>query len=150
MRYVPSTSNEPSARRVGRGNWPWPHPTARLHAVSATDRQALAPVHRPVARGPSPGPAGLWLHASRPPEAISATANLGARRTRRDRISTVTTAQDSGTVPANVLRLMTLRHACVGLLLVAATACGGGPSGPSIPDCAYYHTGTLVFVNLAE
>ena len=38
----------------------------------------------------------------------------------------------------------------MGLLLLAASACGGGPSAPSIPDCAYYHTGTLVFINLAE
>ena len=45
MRYVPSTSNVPSLRMVGRGNWPWPHPTARLQAVSATDRQAPSPVH---------------------------------------------------------------------------------------------------------
>jgi hypothetical protein len=75
IRYVPSTSNVPSARMVGRGNWPWPHPTARLHAVSATDKQAPSPVHRPVASGPAFGPAGLRLQPSRPAQATSATTN---------------------------------------------------------------------------
>jgi antitoxin (DNA-binding transcriptional repressor) of toxin-antitoxin stability system len=52
-------SKVPSARTVGRGNWPCPHPTARLHPESVTDRQAPSPVHRPLASGPSPGPLGL-------------------------------------------------------------------------------------------
>src|SRR2546429_6184765 len=64
MRYVPSTSNVPSARMVGRENCPWPHPTARLHTVSATDRQAPSPVHRPVASGPAVALAGLRLQPS--------------------------------------------------------------------------------------
>ena len=80
MRYVPSTSNVPSARMIGRPNWPWPHPTARLHPVSATDRQAPSPVHRPVASGPSLGPAGLRLQASRPPHVTTATVNRRAVR----------------------------------------------------------------------
>jgi hypothetical protein len=75
MRYVPSTSNVPSGRMVGRGNWPWPHPTARLHAVSATARHAPSPVHRPVASGPPFGPAGLRLQPSRPPHATSTAVN---------------------------------------------------------------------------
>src|SRR5438552_1659582 len=79
MRYVPSASNVPSPRMVGRMNWPWPHPTARLHAVSATDRHAPSPVHRPVASGPSFGPAGL-RQARRPPHAMSVTANRHANR----------------------------------------------------------------------
>ena len=29
IRYVPSPSNLPSARMIGRENWPCPHPTAR-------------------------------------------------------------------------------------------------------------------------
>jgi hypothetical protein len=80
MRYVPSTSKVPSARMVGRGNWPCPHPTARLHPVSVTERQALSPVHRPVARGPSLGPVGLRLQASRPLPATSAATSTRAGR----------------------------------------------------------------------
>lgn len=78
MRYVPSTSKVSSPRRVGRGNWPWPHPTARLQPPSVTERQAPSPVHRPVASGPSPGPAGLRLQASRQLHATSAATSTRA------------------------------------------------------------------------
>ena len=80
MRYVPSMSNVPSARMIGRGNWPWPHPTARLHPLPATDRQAPSPVHRPVASGLSPGPAGFGLQVSRPHATSAATNRRASRR----------------------------------------------------------------------
>lgn len=35
-------------------------------------------------------------------------------------------------------------------LATATSACSGSPIAPSIPDCQYYRTGTLVLVNLAE
>jgi hypothetical protein len=78
IRYVPSASNVPSARMIGRGNWPCPHPTARLQPVSLTERQAPSPVHLPVARGPSPGPVGPRLHACRPVQATSAATKTRA------------------------------------------------------------------------
>src|SRR5206468_12583833 len=78
IRYVPSPSNLPSARMIGRENWPCPHPTARLQPVSVTERQAPSPVHLPVARGPSPGPVGPRLQAGRPPPATSAATNARA------------------------------------------------------------------------
>jgi len=80
MRYVPSASKVPSARMIGRGNWPWPHPTARSHPVSITDRQAPSPVHRPVASGPSAGPVGLRVQASRQLHATSAATSTRAGR----------------------------------------------------------------------
>jgi|SRR6476659_5641220 len=36
------------------------------------------------------------------------------------------------------------------LPLVAASACSGSDVGPSIPDCQYSRTGTLVLVNLTD
>ena len=39
---------------------------------------------------------------------------------------------------------------CVVVLALTASACGGSPSAPSIPDCDYYDTGTLILINLAE
>jgi hypothetical protein len=36
------------------------------------------------------------------------------------------------------------------LLVLTASACGGNPNAPSILDCDYYDTGTLVLINLAE
>ena len=79
MRYVPSTSNVPSAR-------PCPHPTARLHSVSVTERQALSPLHRPVASGPFPGPIGPRSQASRQVPAMSAaTSTCAGRRLMRPR-----------------------------------------------------------------
>jgi hypothetical protein len=82
IRYVPSASNVPSARMIGRGNWPCPHPTARVQLVSVTERQAPSPVHRPVARGASPGPVGTRLQASRPQHAtiaVTSTRRVGGR-----------------------------------------------------------------------
>src|SRR3954468_11853336 len=35
------------------------------------------------------------------------------------------------------------------LLLPIASACSS-PTGPSVPDCEYYHTGTLALVNLSD
>jgi hypothetical protein len=34
-------------------------------------------------------------------------------------------------------------------LAVAASACGHNPTGPSLPDCAYYDTGDLILTNQA-
>ena len=39
---------------------------------------------------------------------------------------------------------------CVVLLATTVGACGGGPYAPSIPDCEYYDTGTLVLINRGE
>jgi hypothetical protein len=75
IRYVPSPSNLPSAWTINRGNWPCPHPTARLQPVSVTERQAPSPVHRPVARGPSPGLAGARVQLRRPQHATSAAVS---------------------------------------------------------------------------
>jgi hypothetical protein len=36
------------------------------------------------------------------------------------------------------------------LLALVLSACGHSPTGPSIPDCEYYDTGTLVLVNFAD
>jgi hypothetical protein len=47
--------------------------------------------------------------------------------------------------------MRTMRHSrCIVLLALTASACGGSPSAPSIPDCEYYDTGTLILINLAE
>ncbi len=78
IRYVPSASNVPSAWMIGRENWPCPHPTARLHPASVTDRQAPSPVHRPMARGSSAGLVGMRLHASMAPHPTSATTSTHA------------------------------------------------------------------------
>jgi hypothetical protein len=42
------------------------------------------------------------------------------------------------------------RYACIGLLAIAVAACGDSPTAPSIPDCEYYDTGTLILINLAD
>ena len=94
MRYVPSASKVPSARMVGRENWPCPHPTARLHPVSVTERQAPSPVHRPVASSPSPGPVGLLLQASRQVPATSAATSTRAGRGLMPRYNAAACRQD--------------------------------------------------------
>ena len=43
-----------------------------------------------------------------------------------------------------------LKYVCVVLLAITASACGNSVTGPSVPDCQYYGTGTLLLVNLAE
>jgi hypothetical protein len=42
------------------------------------------------------------------------------------------------------------RYGLIVVLVVATSACSGSPTSPSVPDCQYYDTGTLVLVNLAE
>jgi hypothetical protein len=42
------------------------------------------------------------------------------------------------------------KYGCPVLLAIMLSACNGSPTGPSIPDCEYYDTGTLVLINLAE
>jgi hypothetical protein len=66
MRNVPSTSNVPSARIIGRGNRPWPQPTIRSQPASVTHRQAPSPLQRPMSRGTWSGPAGLERQAVQP------------------------------------------------------------------------------------
>jgi hypothetical protein len=78
IRYVPSTSNVPSARRIGCANSPRPHPTTRSHPLPATDRQAPSPAHLPAASGASPGLVGLRLQAARLPQTTITTTNRRA------------------------------------------------------------------------
>src|SRR5215210_8495688 len=42
------------------------------------------------------------------------------------------------------------KYGLIVVLVMAASACGGNPTSPSVPDCEYYDTGTLVLVNRAE
>jgi hypothetical protein len=42
------------------------------------------------------------------------------------------------------------KYGLIVVLVMVASACGGSPTSPSVPDCQYYDTGTLVLVNLAE
>jgi hypothetical protein len=42
------------------------------------------------------------------------------------------------------------RYGSAVLLAIAASACGGNPNAPSIADCEYHNTGTLILINLAE
>ena len=42
------------------------------------------------------------------------------------------------------------KYLCVVLLAITASACGNSVTGPSVPDCQYYGTGTLILVNVAE
>ena len=42
------------------------------------------------------------------------------------------------------------KYGWIVVLVMATSACGGSPTSPSVRDCEYYDTGTLVLVNLAE
>lgn len=42
------------------------------------------------------------------------------------------------------------KYALIVGLMMAMAACGGSPTSPSVPDCEYYDTGTLVLVNRAD
>src|SRR5438034_11031107 len=80
IRYVPSTSNVPSSRIVGRGKTPWPQPAVILQ-LSETVRHAPLPLHLPSASGPACGAFGFPPHENAVP--ISATRTNGLRRLRQ-------------------------------------------------------------------